>query len=117
MKTKLAALFAIAILAFCPLAEAGLRIGLVVNGGGYCAPRPICSPRPCAFPAVTYASYYSPWYWWGPSTVSYSTGGNGFSNVSSSFATSTGIVRVPPPVVLPTEPITVHPGAGFSGNR
>lgn len=115
MKTKLTALLAMAILSFVPLAQAGLRVGFVVNGGGYCAPRPICPPRPCVFPAVSYVSY-APWYWWGPSTVSYSTGG-GFSNVSSSFASSTGIVRVPPPVVLPTEPVKVYPESTFSWNR
>lgn len=116
MKAKLAVLAVL--LSACGFAQAGPQFGVYFNTGGWgCGVRPVCRPAPCFTPAVSY--YCAPSYaYWSPA-VYYAGSSSGFSTVSPlmSYTDATPVYKVPPPVALPAEPITVYPGHAFGWRR
>lgn len=121
MKTKVMLLSVVGALALTMAAHAGPNIGVYINtGGGACYRPPVCGPTGYRSFPVFYGYSQPYWNYWGPTVVSYTTGpSSGFSNVSPVMNYSDGVqvTRVPPPVVIPAQPVTVYPASSFGWKR
>ncbi len=119
MKTKVMLLLVLASFGLGGAALAGPRVGVFIGagGGGCYRPGPICGP---GFYRPAYFGYYQPsFYYWGPTTVSYTSGpSSGFSNVSPMMNYTDGapVYKVPPPII-PAEPLKVYPVSTFGWKR
>jgi hypothetical protein len=100
-----------ALLAALSAAVAGPNVRFIANS----APR-VCAGTPVVRPLcrpVAWWTFSAPALWWGP-VVTWTGPSSGFGTVSPfmTFADTTPVVRVPPPV-LAAEPVTVFPSTPF----
>ncbi len=119
MKTKVMLLSVVGTWVLAMAALAGPSVGIFINtGGAACYRPPVCGPVGYGYRSFpVFYGYSQPYFsYWGPTVVSYTTGpSSGFSNVSPVMNYSEGVqvTRVPPPVVLPAQPVTVYPTSTF----
>ena len=123
MKTKVMLLSVVATLVLTVAVHAGPSFGIYINtGGSACYRPPMCGPVGYGYRSLpVFYGYSQPYFsYWGPSVVSYTTGpSSGFSNVSPMMNYSDGVqvTRVPPPVAIPAQPVTVYPASSFGWKR